>query len=306
MKGRRWIYLISLLASLVFYVAYKDWLSFLLFVFLLALPWFSLICSLPAMLSAKVQLNCPNALEQGQAASIGTQVENRFPPVPVGCRMEVTNTLTGETLKVKNASTLPTAHCGRLKIRIRRGWIYDYSGLLRFPLRSKDSQELLIRPVPLPVTLPDANRCMANAWRPKPGGGFAENHELRLYRPGDNLHQIHWKLSAKTGKLILREPMERVQGLALLTMELRGAPEQLDQMLGQLLSASRQLIAKDIPHQIHCLTAEGLEVFHVVKDTDILPALDALLRASPAPEDAHVTFRHAPWRFHIGGDCHEN
>ncbi|MBR2633811.1 MAG: DUF58 domain-containing protein, partial [Lentisphaeria bacterium] len=43
--------------------------------------------------------------------------------------------------------------------------------------------------------------------RPKPGGGYGENYEIRQYRPGDNLNQIHWKLSAKVGDLMLREPM---------------------------------------------------------------------------------------------------
>lgn len=281
-------------------------MSFLLLIFVLALPWFSLLCSLPAMISTKARVLCPHILELGNNANIELSAQTVFPPAPVRCDLTLTHSFTGKSRRLRSAATIPAEHCGSLLLRVRKVWVYDYLGLLRFPLRRPAQQELLIRPIPQKVTLPDSARCMANAWRPKPGGGFAENHELRLYRPGDNLHQIHWKLSAKTGKLILREPMERVQGLALLTMELRGTPEQLNQKLGQLLSASRQLVAEDVPHQIHCLTAEGLQVLHVVKEKDVFPAIDALLRCRCAPEDAFVEFRAAPWRFHIGGDAHES
>ena len=306
MPARRCVYLAVTAACLVFYVAYREWLSYFLLIFVLALPWFSMLCSLPAMISTEARVLCPRVLELGNNAKIELSAQTALPPAPVRCDLTLTHSFTGKSRRLRSAATVPAEHCGSLLLRVRKVWVYDYLGLFRFPLRRPPQQELLIRPIPQNVTLPDSSRCMANAWRPKPGGGFAENHELRLYRPGDNLHQIHWKLSAKTGKLILREPMERVQGLALLTMELRGTPEQLNQKMGQLLSASRQLASQEVPHQIHCLTAEGLQVLHVVKEKDVLPAIDALLRCRCAPEDASVQFRTAPWRFHIGGDAYES
>ena len=47
------MYLLSVLGGLVFYWAYREWLSWLILVLLLALPWFSLLVSLPAILTSR-------------------------------------------------------------------------------------------------------------------------------------------------------------------------------------------------------------------------------------------------------------
>ena len=66
--------------------------------------------------------------------------------------------------------------------------------------------------VPAHPRHPDLDRYIARAWKPKSGGVCRRNHELRLYRPGDSLNQVHWKLTAKTGKWMIRQPMEPQRG----------------------------------------------------------------------------------------------
>ena len=73
----------------------------------------------------------------------------------------------------------------------------------------------------------------------QPGGGFSEIHDLREYRPGDSLHEIHWKLSAKTDKLIVREAEEPDLGLVVLSFDFSGTRTQLDSTLRQLLWLQR-------------------------------------------------------------------
>ena len=53
----------------------------------------------------------------------------------------------------------------------------------------------------------DAALVSSDVLRPKYGGGFAEDHDLRSYRPGDPPNSIHWKLSSKTDDLIVREAL---------------------------------------------------------------------------------------------------
>ena len=57
----------------------------------------------------------------------------------------------------------------------------------------------------------------------KKGGGFSEFHENREYRPGDSVRDIHWKLSGKTDKLIVRQAMEPVQRRLVLAVETCGS-----------------------------------------------------------------------------------
>ena len=165
---------------------------------------------------------------------------------------------------------------------------------------------MVVRPAPIaPEEAPDMSRYLVNAWKPKPGGGYSENHELRLYRPGDNLHQVHWKLSAKTGKMILREPMEALRGLSKVTLELRGSPEELDQKLGKLRWISAYLLQKEVAHQVVCLTGSGMVSLEIAGEPDVLSVLDTLLKAPVAEAAAQPEYGYASWRYHIGGGVDE-
>ena len=307
MAERRLIYLASLMGCLVFYWAYREWLSGFLLVLVLVLPWFSLLISLPAMWTCRIRFRNSAALQRGQMAEADYVGETRFPVPPLKGKLTVSNLLSGERRKLRCGDALPTEHCGVLEIQPRKIRAYDYLGLFRGRIRKRQPYRILIRPEQIPVeNPPDMSRYLVNAWKPKLGGGYAENHELRLYRPGDNLRQIHWKLSAKTGKLILREPMEALRGLAVLTMELRGTPEEIDRKLGNLHWMSNYLLQQEIPHQIHCLTQRGMEQFCIADAQQAQEAVDALLCAGKAPTEAAPACSAAAWRYHIGGDGHES
>lgn len=306
MAERRIGYLAALIGCMVLFWAYRQWLSWLLLMIVVFLPWFSFLVSLPAMLLTSVSVRCPEIIPMGEYAQATFQGKCPLPIPPVRGKLAVRRLLTGEKWLLRGGAGLPTEHCGGLEIIPKRIWVYDYLGLLRLPVRKKQSFTVLVRPeaVPLPEP-PEMSRYLVNAWKPKPGGGFAENHELRLYRPGDNLRQLHWKLSAKTGKLILREPMEAMRGLALLTMELSGSAEELDEKLGTLQWLSGYLLSKDVPHQLHCLTGRGMETFSVKYEPDIRDMIDGLLRSPGAQPEQQPNYIRASWSFHIGGERHD-
>lgn len=306
MAERRVVYLAALVGCIVLFWAYREWLSWLLMVIVVFLPWLSLLVSLPAMLSIRVAVSCPEVLLMGGQTAAVFKGSCVLPQPPVKGKLLVKRLLTGESWLLPRGSLLPTDHCGALQITPRRVWVYDYLGLLRLPVRRIKDTTVLVRPVQVSEEEPpDVSRYLVNAWKPKPGGGFAENHELRLYRPGDDLRQLHWKLSAKTGKLVLREPMEALRGLALLTLELSGTPEELDSKLGRLQWLSGYLLSRDVPHQIHCLTGHGMESFQVKSEADVQAAVDTLLRTPAAAKDMHPNYMPASWSYHIGGDSHE-
>ena len=142
---------------------------------------------------------------------------------------------------------------------------------------------------------------MAQAWKPKPGGGLAENHELRLYRPGDSMNQIHWKLSAKTGKYIVREAMEPIRNRILVTMELKGTPEQLDRKFGRLLWLGSHLLELGLCFEVQVLTGKGMRSMQIGKREDLLAAMDLLLSSPPAIKEDHLSVEAAAWQYRIGG-----
>mgnify|MGYP003288043728 CR=1 FL=1 len=307
MTQRRIVYLTALTAGIVFYWANRSWLSAQLLLIVAVLPWLSLLLSLPAMVSCKVELQCPDRVTVGFPARVALEIRCRFPVALIMGKLRICSLAVGKTQKLKPGSALPTAHCGAFRIQCYRLWIADYLGLFRLPVRLREDRLVLVRPVPsLPAQMPDMSRYLCGTTRPKPGGGYAENHELRLYRPGDNLQQIHWKLSSKTGKLIIREPMETLQDAAVLTMELSGRPDVLDRKLGLLLGMSTHLAEKSIKHRIFCYTGKGMEICSVSTEQEALDAVDRILQLPTVAADKTPPYPKAIWRYHIGGDDSEN
>ena len=301
MAQRRILYLTVLVACGVFYWAYREWLSWFLLMGMVFLPWLSLLLSLPAMLRCRASVQCPTHLDMGQEADIAFCGICALPVPPLRGQLAVHSAFCGKQWQLYREEALPTEHCGALRITPGRVWVYDYLGLFRMKVRKADPCTVLVRPkTVVQETLPDLSRYCANAWVPKPGGGFGENHELRLYRPGDNLHQVHWKLTAKTGKLIVRQTMEAVQNQAVLTLTLSGTPQELDTKLGQLQFMSRYLLQKELPHRICCSTGSGTEIFCITCEADTLRAIDSLLLAQPAQPGAALPEVRALWRYHIG------
>ncbi len=296
-----------LAGSLVFYVAYQEWLSCVLLLFVVGLPWLSLAASLPAMENMRLELDAPERLTMSSRGEATLAGRCALPHPPVRGKIQVKFFLTGESRIIKSGEDLPTKHCGGLLLQPVRARVYDYLGLFRKKIRKTESRTVLVLPRRVEMrTPPDLERYLAKAWRPKFGGGFAENHELRLYRPGDNLNQVHWKLSAKTGKLILREPMEPERGLVLLTLDLCGTPEELDCKFGRLLWLGEYLLERNVAFQVRALTASGVESWTVDNPASLHDCIRNLLCTAPA-RTGTIRDRayQASWQHYIGGEPDE-
>ena len=306
MTGRRILYLAALLACGVFYLAYREWFAWFLLLGAVALPILSILLTLPAILSAGAEPELSGAVSQGDRVCLTLKSRRWFQPPALRSGLPVRNLLTGAEWTLQPGDELPTEHCGALLLAASRVRVYDCLGLFAFRQRRAADKILPVRPTERAmIRPPQPNRSLSSSWRPVTGGGFSEDHDLRLYRPGDELRRVHWKLSAKTGKLIVREPIEPRQDMTTLTLELNGSPEELDVKLGSLLWLSKHLIGQGIPHQLRCLSGRGVEVFAISSAGDVLTAMDALLAAPPAPPGAFIEQRTAGWRHHLGGAADE-
>ena len=306
MAARRIWYLTALAGCLVFYVAYGEWFSFLLLCCILGLPWLSLLVSLPAMLQFRAEVAGTDRARQGVEAEVWILGTCPLPLPLFKGKIRLRRCITGESWRYKVHKGLPTDHCGGITAAVERGSVCDYLGLFSIPLRKPGKKTILIRPVPLPLPEPpDLQRYLARSWKPKFGGGYAENHELRLYRPGDSLNQVHWKLSAKTGKLMLREPMVPERGLMLLTMDISGTAEELDRKFGRLLWLGTYLLEQSVPFEVRAMTDRGLESWSVASETELQKALEALLCSGPAAGSVLEHSFAASWQYHVGGGADE-
>ncbi len=312
---RNWlVYLLGLAGALVFHIYYFGWYSWFVLVLAAALPWFSLLVSLLAMLRTRLRMDAPALLTRNEAAYVTLRAGNGFLPQPL-CRFRLTITavMTGERRSLRQSTQsqgswyvpLDTSHAGAYLCQVEKARVYDYLGLFRLPVRASAPVETVIRPVPRePARLPNLRHFLVRQLKPKPGGGFSEEHELRDYRPGDSMREIHWKLSVKTDRTIVREAQEPVRGLTLLTFDLRGTPGRVDATLEELLWLSQWLLDHDTPHQILWIDPTDCETATAPIDApaDLEALLSRLLRTPLRPDTPSLegrTFPRATWRCHI-------
>lgn len=257
MTGRRILYAVSLILAFVFYLLYRQWFSWLLLLGLLWLPVLSLAISLPAMLTVKVRLRCPGKVRTGVPGRSALELSCRFPYPPVKTVLRFENMLSGERFLGVPGEHVPAKRCGLVKVHSKVLKVYDYLGLFCKKVKNVNHCDVYVYPRPLYTEDAGVGAEVVNQWIPKPGGGFSENHDLRLFREGDNPRLIHWKLAAKTGKLIYREPIVPLREERMLVLTLSGTPEELERKLGRLLWLSRALTDKGVFHSIYCRTGKG-------------------------------------------------
>lgn len=305
---KRWLVFLTVwLSCLIFFLFYREWPGWILFAAVTALPPLSLLLMGSSLRSSKLNCSIPHAVIRGQQATVELSVTAKDYDPLWSAKLRLSHSFSGKTYKIKPNQNLPTAHCGILCISVGGVYIHDPLGLFRFRIAPRRQIEVAVRPEPAaPEAIPELGGKTATQWRPRRGGGFAESHDLRLYRPGDNLRQIHWKLSAKTGSLILREPMEPLHSRLLLRMELMGNLEEIDGKLSHLLWLSNYLLSKGLPHHWQVLTAKGAAEFTITDEETLFLSLDSLLRCQPATAGSVLDQpSNAAWWHYIGGDSHE-
>ena len=257
---QRVTYIISLVSTMLFFVLYPFWFSWYLFVVLLLLAPFDLIISLPGMLSRKIAFSSPRVLELGERAVVTlTTVRKRW-EFPARCIKIWLQTVTDDASAFRRhicsaaygsryEVAIDTSRSGIVSYTLGRMWTVSLLGFFSLPgpVRIKTSVLVLPQPMkpPLTVALP-----RGVIFRPKPGGGFAEDHDLRSYRPGDPVRSIHWKISAKTDSLIIREPLVPPPHSRLIIITKWKNPKERSIILGHLRWLSDYLLKWELPFYV--------------------------------------------------------
>lgn len=318
MLRRRALYLLALLGALALRVAYTGWLAGVVLGWVIALPAAGVISTLPALLSCRLRLTTPGGeviRGSGWRAGLGGGSALGLPLGRVKARLEVTNALTGEKIQEKlmwlqpgGGGTLniptPSDHCGLFTLRVTRARALDGLGLCWLPLRRGEPASLYVLPRKEGVALPDLPPVEEGPLRPRPGGGPGEDYDPRLYRPGDPINTIHWKLSAKREELVVRETLEPVVRRPLITLDRMGTPGELDRRLDVLSGVARALLEAGRPFRLVWLDGESGELTgrEIEGEEDWKNCLHALL-STPAPRTGRSLLDLAGLdsALHIGG-----
>lgn len=222
------IYAAVLIAAFIFNIFYYAWFSWFLLLLTVCIPILSLLISLPFMILSAVNgiiIYCNEEVNVKDSFYIGAAGKKKptfFCPalkISLLCKNSFANIkskikiLYGGNLKkpLYKKCSIPASHCGNIEISLQSCRVYDFLGLFFIPIKTDCNCKCTVLPKPKkPSVMPDCEKIPILGYKPKPGGGFSDDYELRQYQSGDSLKNIHWKLSSKSDNLIVREPSQPV------------------------------------------------------------------------------------------------
>lgn len=119
------------------------------------------------------------------------------------------------------------------------------------------------------------------------GDDPSETHDIREFRQGDPLHSIHWKMTAKTGDLLVREFSQPSENTTLVLYDLKKQEkditrEEWDHFLESAASLSDRLLRMGYVHDTVWMDGKTGEVrrMHIGSEEALDVMLSELLRAS--------------------------
>jgi len=304
---KRIIYASALIGSALFYVLYSRWFSWYLLMLLVLLVPFDLVFSLPGMLTRRIRITAPDVLEMGAdgVLAIITILKKPFPARCIKAWMRVAGDdfasmrriMCGAERGSRYEVAIDTLRSGLTVFEINRFWVVSLIGLFSLPVTVSCRAAVLILPTPVrPANTVALSRGVI--LRPKPGGVFSDNYDLRHYRAGDPIRSIHWKVSAKYDSLIIREPLVPPAHSRLIHITKWDGALERDIILGRLRWVSDYLLKWD-QHYFVSLGDNGpvVEITEAGALEDYLyRVLDGMAHTLPVPASIPVRYT---WVFRV-------
>lgn len=186
------------------------------------LPMACLLLLIPGALLCRIELKAGRAaVTRGDSVRFHVTVENRGPfPVSRVLIVMCWNVPGERTVRAKKwlcglgrgckeeiSLELDALHCGRARLLVKKAVVFDYLGIFGLPVRGKRESEICVLPVITPISHETLD---VSVWNIREMGGEKEGDLLlRDFRPGDSLHRVYWKLTAKDGELKIRDFEQR-------------------------------------------------------------------------------------------------
>ncbi len=292
------IYILLCLAGIVFFLVYQMWLAWFCLLLLLVFPLASLTVLLINVHSCKIETIVPKAVKIHDEAEVGFQVAGNSMLSLFICRiyLSVRDVMADTTIKKKIEShqggvhfyPVDTAHCGTFVFEAKKVRVYDLFKLFFINKSLNIREEVVVRPVPeIPKAIPQMNGFKARMLR-KSSSTYSEIYDVRDYVAGDPIKNIHWKLSAKKDKTLIKEPQEECFGHARIYLSLNDERDAIDTKLGEVLFTSNYFLERDIMHRVRVLPPKKREVsFDIQSQRDLDTAILRILHMTLPKEDDH-------------------
>lgn len=227
------LYILLFLASCAISVLFLQYGAVALMGLLITVPIFMLFFLILMRKSIHVSVDSKNPLaekddiDKPARAVITLSIENRsrFLPLTKGiAKVRYENTFSGEKGKLKIRFSVDTGkkrdrripvvmnNCGNVAITVEKVRIYDYLNIFAWTIGKRfETQNILVLPPMKEMYLGrdrwynETNEDSDRFSLYKKGDDPSEIFDIRDFMDGDKIQRIHWKLSSKTGNLMVKE-----------------------------------------------------------------------------------------------------
>lgn len=268
-------YLILLIVAICFFVLYEDLLSFILLISLIAYPlaMLAVFSIVKKRCTAAISAECQSCLKNRDIV-VKVNMKNRtiFPVPNTVLNLKFSNSLSENSEKVsflipwhanKNESlktVISSKCCGKLVMKIENICIYDYIKLFKFKIKPQNpTAAVIVMPDAYPLDAVISNSLHENHEsdsysKIKSGDDPSEVFNIREYSEGDKINRIHWKLSSKTDKMMVKEYSLPITCNTLIMPELilnnTCTPDDFDSFMDTLASLSQFFAENNTMHTV--------------------------------------------------------
>ena len=269
MLKNRVFYVLLLAAAALIYIFTNTYYTLTLLAVCVVMPVISLVLMLIAGREIAIELELPQTAEK-KAASLTYRISNpgRYPVARITFQIRLENQMTGAFRERRVSATagsretvtaelsLQNSKVGTVVVSTNKIRVYDAFGLFVFRKSDLPDQAVIIYPdmrnVEVHMENPVENIGDGSRYSPdRPGQDVSEIFALREYVPGDEIRKIHWKLSGKTDRTMVRDFSLPLNYSVFLLLELtRGSEELVDAQVEIFLALSRTLLENGISHNM--------------------------------------------------------
>ncbi|MBR4080034.1 MAG: DUF58 domain-containing protein [Christensenellaceae bacterium] len=277
-------------------------------VFMIMIPGLSFLLNLYVRKHLRIFIKLPATTAKNSAVMGKVEFRNDslLPIVRLFCVITMLNDLTGEQeelliqasvgakRKKEHMFLLQGAYCGRLYIPVKSVYIMDYFGMIPLRVQAKSAVRITILPEIFPAEIGErlfsAESEESSAERK--GDDRTEIFQLREYQPGDDVRQIHWKLSSKLDELILKEPgmPQSRSRLVFWDKRVHGTPSEMNALADSVASVCNALLENGEQFRLSYTEREELREWEITDENILLQAIPALAKCAATQDCPDPSF----------------
>ncbi|MBD3107394.1 DUF58 domain-containing protein [Bacillus sp. AGMB 02131] len=258
---------------LLFYLFIDSYFSLFLLTISFIILFYLVFSTKMYRKNVQFDIVAPKMMNKNERGECYIEAKNHtiWPISKVKCTVEIHHLLTGEVKKQDvffslNSKTteriylqIENQYCGTVKLCMEKATCYDFLSVFSTTIDLKVNTSICMLPEIFEIDmllLEEKSTQMSTSMLAsnQAGANSQELISIKEYIPGDNVKQIHWKLSSKLGDLYVKELSNPVDEAIFVFLETNITTQVslgvLDSLLESFVSVSNSLLKRNYPHYL--------------------------------------------------------